>query len=51
MDQYIAIQAEAEALLRQKIGLNPESVGCRSILRAIEKGVRAISRVWQRHSI
>ncbi len=41
MDQYTAIQAEVEALLRQKIGLNPESVGCRSILRAVKKGVRA----------
>ncbi len=31
---------EIENLLRQKIGLNPESVGSRSILRAVQKGMR-----------
>ncbi|MEL6468968.1 MAG: CheR family methyltransferase [Cyanobacteria bacterium J06623_4] len=34
------IQNEIENLLRQKIGLNPESVGSRSILRAVKKGMR-----------
>jgi chemotaxis protein methyltransferase WspC len=34
------IQREIEALLRQKIGLNPDSIGSRSILRAVKKGMR-----------
>ena len=34
------IQQEIEDLLRQRIGLNPESVGSRSILRAVKKGMR-----------
>jgi len=34
------IRNEIENLLRQRIGLNPESVGSRSILRAVKKGMR-----------
>lgn len=34
------IRHEIENMLRQKIGLNPESVGTRSILRAVKKGMR-----------
>ena len=34
------IRHEIESMLRQKIGLNPESVGSRSILRAVKKGMR-----------
>lgn len=34
------IHSEIENLLRQRIGLNPESVGSRSILRAVKKGMR-----------
>ncbi|MGC1305916.1 MAG: CheR family methyltransferase [Phormidesmis sp.] len=33
-------QHEIEALLRQRIGLNPKSVGSRSILRAVRQGMR-----------
>ncbi len=40
MAEYEQImQQEIEALLRQKIGLNPESVGSRSILRAVKQGM------------
>jgi len=35
------IQLEIEALLRQKIGLNPESLGARSIMRSVKRGMRA----------
>jgi len=34
------IRYEIESMLRHKIGLNPESVGSRSILRAVKKGMR-----------
>ena len=34
------LRHEIESLLRQKIGLNPESVGSRAILRAVRKGMR-----------
>jgi chemotaxis protein methyltransferase WspC len=34
------MQREIETLLRQKIGLNPESIGSRAILRAVKKGMR-----------
>lgn len=34
------IRCEIENMLRQRIGLNPESVGSRSILRAVKKGMR-----------
>ncbi|MEL6879308.1 MAG: CheR family methyltransferase [Cyanobacteria bacterium J06607_10] len=34
------IRHEIESLLRQKIGLNPNSIGSRSILRAVRKGMR-----------
>ena len=34
------IRLEIENLLRRKIGLNPDSVGSRSILRAVKKGMR-----------
>ena len=35
------VQSQVEELLRQKIGLNPDSVGSRSILRAVRKGMRS----------
>jgi len=35
------IQRQIEELLRQRIGLNPESVGSRSIIRAVKKEMRA----------
>ena len=41
MEYTQVIQQEIEDLLRQKIGLNPESVGSNSILRAVKKGMRA----------
>ena len=41
MDRDEAIQHEIEALLRRRIGLNPETVGSRTILRAIKKGMRS----------
>ncbi|MEL7522616.1 MAG: CheR family methyltransferase, partial [Cyanobacteria bacterium J06553_1] len=34
------VQREIEELLRQKIGLNPQSVGARSIVRAVKRGMR-----------
>ncbi|MFK8183753.1 MAG: CheR family methyltransferase [Phormidesmis sp.] len=34
------MQNKVEELLRQRIGLNPESIGSRSILRAVRKGMR-----------
>ena len=40
MQQDELIQHEIETMLRQKIGLNPESVGSRSIFRAVKKGIR-----------
>jgi len=40
MQQDELIRHEIENMLRQKIGLNPESVGSRSILRAVKKGMR-----------
>ena len=40
MDQSKVLQAEIENLLRQHIGLNPESIGSRAVLRAIKKGLR-----------
>lgn len=40
MEYTRMIQREIEDLLRQKIGLNPDSVGSRSILRAVKKGMR-----------
>ncbi len=43
MDRDEAIQHEIEALLRRRIGLNPETVGSRTILRAIKKGMRSDS--------
>lgn len=41
MQQDEIIRREIENMLRQKIGLNPESVGSRSILRAVKKGMRS----------
>ncbi len=41
MEHEQIMQREIESLLRQKIGLNPESVGSRSILRAVKKGMHA----------
>ncbi|MEM9087870.1 MAG: CheR family methyltransferase [Cyanobacteria bacterium P01_F01_bin.53] len=40
MDYEQTMQLEIEALLRQRIGLNPESVGARSIMRAVKRGMR-----------
>lgn len=40
MEYTRVIQQEIEDLLRQKIGLNPESVGSSSIFRAVKKGMR-----------
>lgn len=40
MDQSKVLQTEIENLLRQRIGLNPESIGSRAVLRAIKKGLR-----------
>ena len=40
MQQDENIRWEIENMLRQKIGLNPESVGSRSILRAVKRGMR-----------
>lgn len=40
MEYTRLIQREIEDLLRHRIGLNPESVGSRSILRAVKKGIR-----------
>ena len=40
MDQSKVLQTEIENLLRQHIGLNPESIGSRAVLRAIKKGLR-----------
>lgn len=34
------VQQEIEAILRQQIGLNPESIGSRAVLRAMKKGLR-----------
>lgn len=41
MEYTRLIQREIEDLLRDRIGLNPESVGSRSILRAVKKGMRS----------
>mgnify|MGYP001791190288 CR=1 FL=1 len=40
MQQDETIRREIENMLRQKIGLNPDSVGSRSILRAVKRGMR-----------
>lgn len=40
MEYEQAIQGEIEDLLRQKIGLNPSSVGARFMMRAVKKGLR-----------
>ena len=40
MDRDTVLQNEVEELLRQRIGLNPESVGSRAVLRAVKKGLR-----------
>ncbi len=40
MEYTEVIQQEIEDLLRQRIGLNPESVGSNSIFRAVKKGMR-----------
>ena len=40
MEQNKVLQTEIEELLRQRIGLNPESIGSRAILRAVKKGLR-----------
>lgn len=40
MEYDQTIQLEIEALLRQKIGLNPESLGARSIMRSVKRGMR-----------
>ena len=40
MEQDKVFQNEVEELLRQRIGLNSESVGSRAVLRAVKKGMR-----------
>jgi chemotaxis protein methyltransferase WspC len=40
VDYDETIRRKVETLLRRKIGLNPDSVGSRSILRAVKKGMR-----------
>lgn len=40
MEQDNVFQQEIEELLRQQIGLNPESVGSRAVLRAVRKSMR-----------
>ena len=40
MEQESIWQKEIENLLRQRIGLNPDSVGSRTVLRAVRKGMR-----------
>ncbi len=42
MDYDETIRCKIEALLRQRIGLNPQSVGAGTISRAIKKGMRSI---------
>ena len=41
MDSCYSIQGEIEALLRQRMGLNPDSIGSRSILRVVTGEMRS----------